>query len=591
MTKSLALLLSAVLAGVPASAQVVGRVSLGAPSPGALGTSVVPTLTTDALQPAALSGPSLSAVLAPSVALPPEVSAVRAVTALKPAALAAGRPPRAASKDGEPFGAKRPEAAFKTRAEELKAAFDEKTAEETPVVAGESRDGAALTPASREEPGDASDAPPVPSPTPRLAPMARPLVFFLGAVVLAQVGIEAQNAALPPLIAKAFGDVSVAADVGVAASVAYIGGTILAPLSAKSAGLKAAYVWSTGLRMASGGLVAGLLAAGLATMPVLMAAVALDAVLYGVSFTLEKSIPAVMLDQDQRRLERYKALRQTWIEGIATFIPIATGAVIASAGFLPAIAAFPVAMVTAATLVALTLRLPRKIAGAKSAPLPGLGQGGTLSYLKHLARGARVIGKTPALLYSLLAYSLVITPLQVVYWFLAPAYALRTAGGDPAHAAAYAGMITGLYSFGSVGGALLMVRQRDGDPARLRRSMLAWTLATSLGLLCVGVLALPPALFGSVTVAAVALMAFGVPETVARIKLESYFQSRAPKWAVDDATAVLEGVSSAVIALGLWWAGHVLAGAAIGSFWSLTLAAAPLAAALSVLVFLLRRAA
>jgi hypothetical protein len=368
-------------------------------------------------------------------------------------------------------------------------------------------------------------------------------------------------------------------------------GTVIAPLASKKLGLKRGYVWSTGLRVVTGALIAGFLATSWITLPGLMALLVADNVLYGISYTLEKSIPAVMVDQDQAKLEKYKAVRQTAIESVATVIPIATGAIIAALGFLPALVAFPVAMAAAAGLVALTLKLPAKIAGASAAPLPGPEKGDTGSYLKTLGKGAVLIARTPALLYSLLAYSLVYTPMQIVYWFLAPAYALHVAHTATA-AAAYAGTITGLYSFGSIIGALILMRQqrKARDAAKMRRSMLRWTAATAAGMALFGALALPALTWSTLTFPALALLAFGIPETIARLKLESYFQSKAPKGAVADATAVLEGSASIVIALGLWWFGHALAGAHITSFGWLMAATAPLALPLLLLTWALARA-
>ncbi|MDE2141804.1 MAG: hypothetical protein KGJ84_05270 [Elusimicrobia bacterium] len=393
------------------------------------------------------------------------------------------------------------------------------------------------------------------------------------------------------MIAKIFGDASVAAHMGVAASIADLAGTLLAPIVSSKLGLKRAYLWSTGLRVVTGGLIAGLLASGWASLGGITTLLAADALTYGVSFTLEKSIPAVMVNQDQRKLERFKAARQTAIETVATVVPIATGALVAAAGFLPALVAFPVAVAASVTLVALTLRLPAKIAGAAAADLPGPREGSIGAYVKHLLRGAAVIARTPALLLSLLTYSLVYAPTLLIYWMVAPAFALRLAP-DAAHATAYAGMITGLYSLGGiVAGAFLMRRGgRARSAEEMRGSMLRWTFACAAAMTLFGALALPGLAWGTLTAPAIAMLLFGFPQVVARLKLESFFQSRVPKDAVADSTAVMEGTSTGVIALGLWWFGKMLAGAHATSLLWIAAAAAPLALPLLFLTWALARA-
>ncbi|MBI2789019.1 MAG: hypothetical protein HYX59_10090 [Elusimicrobia bacterium] len=414
------------------------------------------------------------------------------------------------------------------------------------------------------------------------------------ALILAQVGIEAQNAGLPPLIAKVFGSASVVADVGMTAALAELAGTIAAPIVAKKLGLKGAYMWSAGLRVATGGLIAGLLAAGWLSLGGLVALFAVDAVLLGVALITEKSIPAVLLNQDQRKLEHFKAARQTVIEVVATIVPIATGALVASAGFIPALIAFPVAMSLSIGLVALTLKFPGKVSGLDGNGLPGPGEGSLRTYFEHLKEGASQVVRTPALRYSVLTYSLVYVPISLVYWFMAPAFALHLAGaGNETLAAAYGGMMIGLYSLGGIVAGLWTMRQqrRERDAAAMRTSMLRWTVACALGMTLFAALAVPVGpLWGSLTLPALALFLFGIPQVVAKLKLESFFQSRAPKGKVDDATAVLESASSVALVLGLWAFGKLLAGAGIASLPLLALAVGPLIAALLLLTWALARA-
>jgi hypothetical protein len=211
-----------------------------------------------------------------------------------------------------------------------------------------------------------------------------------------------------------------------------------------------------------------------------------------------------------------------------------------------------------------------------------------------LKDGALEILRTPTLLFSVLAYSLVYVPISLVYWLMAPAYALHLAGpGHEALAAAYGGMMIGLYSLGGIVASLWVMRQqrRERDDAAMRTSMLRWTVACALGLSLFAVMAIPAgALWGTLTLPALALFFFGIPQVIAKLKLESFFQSHAPKGKVDDATAVLESASSVAIALGLWVFGKLLAGAGIVSLSHLALAVGPLIAGLLVLAWALARA-
>ncbi|MBI2384404.1 MAG: hypothetical protein HYV14_00165 [Elusimicrobia bacterium] len=594
MRAAVAVVLALVLGLSPAAqAQVVSGRAAALPS-GGLGLAPLsaPRLSAPTVSLSALSAPGLGSTLAvPSPAPIPAAFMTAPVSAVRPVRAApALLPLRAAPAAPTPEKAREVQARF----DELKAAFDEKDAEASVATAGEP--SAPLAPAELEPP-KAANEPPAPPGAPRgktYFGFSKPLAFFLLALILAQVGIESQNAGLPPLIAKVFGSASVVADVGMTAALAELAGTIAAPIVAKKLGLKGAYVWSAGLRVATGGLIAGLLAAGWLSLGGLVALFAVDAVLLGVALITEKSIPAVLLNQDQRKLEHFKAARQTVVEVVATIVPIATGALVAAVGFIPALVAFPVAMSLSIGLVALTLKFPGKVSGLDGNGLPGPGEGSLLTYFQHLKDGVLQVARTPALLYSVLTYSLVYVPISLVYWFIAPAFALHVAGpGHEALAAAYGGMMIGLYSLGGIVAGLWTMRQqrRERDAAAMRTSMLRWTVACALGMTLFAALAAPVgALWGSLTVPALALFFFGIPQVIAKLKLESFFQSRAPKGKVDDATAVLESASSIVIVLGLWAFGKILAGAGIASLPLLALAVGPLIGLLLLLTWALARA-
>ena len=246
------------------------------------------------------------------------------------------------------------------------------------------------------------------------------------------------------------------------------------------------------------------------------------------------------------------------------------------------------------TTVAITLKLPGKISGLSGEGLPGPGEGTLRSYIEHLLKGAREVVTTPTLLLSVLAYALVYAPIILVYWVIGPAYSLHLAGpGHETLAAAYGGMINGLYSLGGIIAGVFVMRQQRTvrTAAEMRSSMLKWTAACAFGMLLFGSLAIPVgALWATVTLTALALLFFGVPQVTARLKLESYYQSRAPASSIADATAVLESASSIFIIVSLWVFSKLLAGAGIVSLLHLSLAVGPMFVALLLVTWALARA-
>lgn len=486
---------------------------------------------------------------------------------------------------------------------ELRAAFGERKAEPLP---------AASAPAALRAPGlerTASDdaphaAPTAPTPEPQKAGrglfgLPPVLVFFLAALAVESIGIEAQNLGLPPLIAKVFGDVTLSAEMGMWASFADIVGSVVTPPIIKRIGLKKAFLWSGWTRLGFGAVTAGLLATGHLTVPWLMALTALGALVGGVNYTAEKAIPAVILDQDRAGLERFKAARQGVIEVIATLIPIAAGAAVAQFGFLPAVFAFPIAGAVAMVLVAATLRMPRKLLSGFS--------NGTLDstpirmkdFWSSVTRGTRLLWTDAALRLPFLGYAAFGILSHLLYWIIAPAYGILVAGpGQEEAAALVQGVMLGLFSLGGLAASVYLMREHKRfdrlDPAHregaLRRSLKLWMALGTVSLAAIATMAMPLPAWGALTIPALALIPFGMAQVVAKLKLEALFQSAAPADAVDDATAALEAWMSVAIMLGLWGMKWAFASAAgYGAFAILSWAMLPLAGASLLLTYLLAR--
>ncbi|MBI2361917.1 MAG: hypothetical protein HYV15_00820, partial [Elusimicrobia bacterium] len=454
---------------------------------------------------------------------------------------------------------------LRERFRELRAAFGLRASADLPVVqaaAPQSANGR-LQPAA---PGAAEGRETLPGPAP--APARRSgwlgfgtaLTFFLSAIAIENIGNETQAAAMPPLLAKVFGDVSVSADLGIGSALADFAGSLLAPLVIKRLGLKSAFLWTAGARLLSGALIAGFLAVGHMTMPALMAATVFAGFVGGMNYAVEKSIPPVLLNQNRGKLERFKAARQSVIEVVATIFPIVTGTVVAAWGFMPALVAFPVTAAVAMVVVALTLKFPSKAATLMAAPPQGTSPpaGG---FWRALTRGARVVMRTPALRHAFFGYSLFFVTTPLLYWLVAPAYGIFVAGAAGAeHAALVSGFMLGLFSLGGLAASVVIMREHKrleklGEAERrsaLSRSLVRWAKLATASLAALALMALPLPVWGALTVPALALIPFGIAQVVAKLKVESFFQARAPADAVDDATAFMEGAAMLVQMAVLW---------------------------------------
>jgi hypothetical protein len=462
---------------------------------------------------------------------------------------------------------------------ELNAHFESK---DPGTVDGGSLSGGSSSLGSSSEKGndDESQGPPKPPKEDGPAPsrgwfgFSRGVAFLLLATGIAQIGVEAQAAAMPTLLAKIFGNVSVSADLGILSSVTDIVGTMIAPAVINKVGLKKTFVAATLVRLAGGGVLAGLVAAGMLTVPVMMAVFGVTSLAWGISYTAERSMPAVLLNQDQSKMERFRGARQIMIEVVATLVPIGTGALVASVGFMPAMIAFPVALAASVAIVAWTLDVPEKLKTLSEAPRSA----GVTSFFKSLGRGVAVVSKTPALAWSLLSFSFYWLMNPMLYWLVAPAFGIWV-GGSEEKGAFISGILTGVFSLGGLLGGLMITRFKPKD---MRQSMLKWMDATTLSVLLFGLFA-----FGSTPLAAFALLVFGTAQVMAKIKIESYFQASVPGDAINDATAAMDAFSLVLTTAGLYALKLIFAGDAPGQDAFIWLAA--LMVPLAATYFFLRR--
>ncbi|MBI2363301.1 MAG: hypothetical protein HYV15_07980, partial [Elusimicrobia bacterium] len=462
-----------------------------------------------------------------------------------------------------------------------------------PLTLKTSADGMALTiesPASAANKVAAEEAPapgaPAPAPEPAKPAaekswfgLGKTAMMFIGSLVVAQVGVEALGSAMPTLVQKT------------------IIGRQLGPMAVRRFGLKTSYLGASALRLVSISILAGLLATGHMTLPLMMGFYSINGFLSGISLTAMESIPPALVGQDQARIEKFWTWEQTILEIIGIAGPIATGAIVASFGFLPALVAFPVTMAASLGIVLLTLKLPKAEAldkaaaeGAPTTPKKG--------FWAKVFHGAKIVWGTPVLRTAFLAYTAVMTLNPFLYTMLGPAYGLALLGAENAQAAtSVIGWLTGLYSLGGLlGGFMMMWEQKRTAKAKaarraeheakngkvsdeaweavakpwenevLRKSMLGWLAWAAVGLSAIATMAFPVPMLGALvslpawlgwlgnlTLPALALIPFGIAQVVSVLKLRSFFQSQVPdaKENMADAMGFFGSASLAVTTVGL----------------------------------------
>lgn len=406
--------------------------------------------------------------------------------------------------------------------------------------------------------------------------LGKAAMSFIASLLVAQVGVEALGSSMPTLVQKTFGDFTMVAQLAIFSSLAGILGRQLGPVIVEKFGLKKTYMGSFALRLVSISVLAGLLATGHMSLPLMMAFYSLNGLLQGLSVTAMNSIPPALVGQNPAKLERFWSVEQTLLETIGILGPIATGAVVSAFGFLPALIAFPVSAAASIAIVAMTLRLPQDSPVSAETSAKAAGAGNVFKeFFAKIGRGAKLIWANPALRISFLAYSLFMMINPFLYSMIGPAYALRLVGPENAElATSVAGWLTGLYSAGGLLGGLLMTRESHRiekarnsgaiDEAQekevLRRSLLKWMMLGTGGLAFLASLAFPlPTLAsmlvlpsflrwaGDITVPALALIPFGIAQVVATLKLQSFFQSRVPR--KEDMPAAMGFLGSASLAL------------------------------------------
>lgn len=415
--------------------------------------------------------------------------------------------------------------------------------------------------------------------------LGKAAIAFIGALLIAQIGVEALGNAMPVVAQRQFNSSTVVAQLAIFSSIAGIIGRQFGPLIIDRLGLRKAYLITEVARAVSISILIGLLLTGHMTIPLMMAFSSLNGLLGGVAATAEASIPPALIGQNQAKLEKFWTWEQTLLEVVGALGPIAAGFAIDNYGAGPTLAAFPVSFMAAFFILFLVLRLPDKGAALRraelqknDAPRESPGQSVLGAFLRKITRGAKLVWASPPLRYSFLAYTAFMLLNPFLYSLIGPAFSFLIAGADGM--GGVLGLLTGLYSAGGLLGGLLLIREQRRikkakssgamtdaqETEHLRRSMKKWmlwtipslaafaTMAVNLPMLS-ALVALPGwlAWAGPLTLPAVALIPFGVAQVISMVKLRSYFQAKVPApQDMADAMGFLGSASLAASTLGLF---------------------------------------
>ncbi len=429
----------------------------------------------------------------------------------------------------------------------------------------------------RRAPAPSAAEPPAPAPQPdKPAPngpgwfgLGLTAALFIGALIVQQVGVEAQAAAFPALLQKIFGDFSIVADLTVVSQIAGLVGRTIGPLIVSKLSLKTAYTGALWIKVGLYGAMSGMLAVGYMTVPLLAGLYLATGLVGGVAGFAEKAIPPALVGQDQEKLESFGAWKQTLLEVIGSVLPMATGFVVAGLGFMPVLVAFPVAFLLSVLMMAKWLDIPQHVEDmrqrarldeARQAAAGQVKDGVFKEFWRRIKRGYQVVRADPALWNTFLAYVAYGILNPFLYNVMAPAYGVRLLGGDDPRVTSVIGDLTGLYSLGGLLGGIVMLlegRRLKNLPEpevqeKMRKSMLRWMLFGTIGLAAIATMAIPIGpLWGALTLPALALIPYGIAQVISNIKQENYFTSRAPAADVNDAIGFLGSATMAINTIGI----------------------------------------
>lgn len=395
---------------------------------------------------------------------------------------------------------------------------------------------------------------------------------LIGGMLVMQLGLEAQGAAMAQLTEDAFGDFSILAQVAIFASIGSMVGQQLAQFISAKFGLTKTFYAAHIFRAVSLGAMVFLLGTGHMALPLMFVFYALNGVVTGIAATAQGTLQKFLLSQQGVSQQKFRTWWQFLAEIFGVIAPMVLGTLVLSLG-----AGWITAIYPATILVGLMLFLMLKVFPLKSAQrieslvadaqkaatpaaapeTPNAPKVGTWQKIKNafkqifanMEEGKDFVFKNPVLKYSLAGGVIFDLMNVLIYRLITPGYGKLVAGSTGM--AAVQGNLVGMFSLGGLilAAVFLVLERRDKKKnegktpdelaATERSSMLRWTLLgiPALGLLSVMafnlVLPFAPLIFMDVnwipgTVLAAALIPFGFIQVAASIKLNSYFQERLP---------------------------------------------------------------
>lgn len=395
---------------------------------------------------------------------------------------------------------------------------------------------------------------------------------LIGGMLVMQLGLEAQGAAMAQLTEDAFGDFSILAQVAIFASIGSMVGQQLAKFFSDRFGLTKTFYAAHIFRAVSLGVMVFLLGTGHMALPLMFVFYALNGMVTGIAATVQGTLQKFLLAEQGVSQQKFRTWWQLLAEVFGVLAPMVLGALVVSlgAGWITAI--YPATIILALMLFLMLKIIPlgaahrieTKIAdAAKSAPsaaapaAPDAPKIGAWQRIKNafkqifnnMEEGKDFVFKNPVLKYSLIGATIFDLMNVLIYRLITPGYGKLVAGS--AGMAAVQGNLVGMFSFGGLilAAVFLVLEKRDKKKnegktpdellASERSSMLRWTMLGIPALALLGVMAfnlvLPfaPLMFLDInwvpsTVLAAALIPFGFMQVAASIKLNSYFQERLP---------------------------------------------------------------
>lgn len=395
---------------------------------------------------------------------------------------------------------------------------------------------------------------------------------LIGGMLVMQLGLEAQNAAMAQLTEDAFGDFSILAGVAIFASIGSMVGQQLAKFFGDRFGLTKTFYAAHIFRAVSLGTMVFLLGTGHMALPLMFVFYALNGMVTGIAATAQGALQKFLLAEQGVSQQKFRTWWQFLAEVFGVLAPMVLGALVVSVGAGWITAIYPASIVLALMLFLMLKVIPLgsakrienmiadagKAAAKTAAPAaPDAPRVGTWQRIKdafkqifnNMEEGKDFVFKNPVLRYSLGGAVIFDIMNVLIYRLIAPGYGKLVAGS--AGMAAVQGNLVGMFSFGGLilAGVFLLLERRDKKknegktPEELRASerssMLRWTMLAIPALALLAVMAfnltLPfaPLMFLNInwvpsTVFAAALIPFGFMQVAASIKLNSYFQERLP---------------------------------------------------------------